>query len=301
MSSPTARRELVLGHVALVLVQLCFGLFPVFGKWAFEAFAPRAVAVWRIGFGALALTLLALTRARSRILPRRGDLALLALGALLGIVLNQALFLEGLARSTVINSGLIQTLIPVFTFALAVAVGQEHFSRRRAVGLVLALAGALVLLLPDLEGIRREHWVGNLLLIANGLCFSIYLILSRRLLWRYSPLAVIAWVYVLALWSTPLLGRGVALLPNQVSTRAWVSLGFILLFPTALGYLLNTYALARVPASTTAVYVYSQPLMTGLAGLWLMGERLSPAILGSGALLFAGIGLVIWPPRSARL
>ena len=293
----SASRDPLKGHLALVLVQLCFGLFPIFGIWAFEDFAPRIVAVWRIAFGALILAALALHRHGRGALPRRGDLPLLAASSLFGIVLNQTLFLEGLARSTAINSGLIQTLIPVFTFILAVAVGQESFSRLRGLGILLALAGALILLLPGGAGFDREHLIGNLLLTVNSLCFSIYLILSRRLLWRYPVLVVIAWVYVIALGSVPLLARGAELLPASIGARSWLSLGFILLFPTAFGYLLNTYALARVQASTTAVYGYSQPLMTGLAGFWLLGERLSAALLWAGALLFGGIWLVARRPR----
>jgi drug/metabolite transporter (DMT)-like permease len=113
-------------------------------------------------------------------------------------------------------------------------------------------------------------------------------------------LVVIAWVYVLALWSIPLLMLGAAPLPAAISPRSWASLGFILLFPTAIGYLLNTYALSRIQASTTAVYVYSQPLITGLAGFWLMGERLSAALLWAGLMLFGGIWLVAKRPKAVR-
>ena len=42
-------------YAALACVQLFFGLFPVFGKLAFEAFAPQAVAAWRIAAGAVVL------------------------------------------------------------------------------------------------------------------------------------------------------------------------------------------------------------------------------------------------------
>src|SRR5262245_31688346 len=58
----------------LVLVQLCFGVFPWLGKVAMHAFAPRAVLVWRLGVGALVLLLLAFRRHGRDALPGPRDL-----------------------------------------------------------------------------------------------------------------------------------------------------------------------------------------------------------------------------------
>ena len=74
---------------------------------------------------------------------------------------------------------------------------------------------------------------------------------------------------------------------------AWISLGLILALPTSLCYLLNIWALERVAASTTAVYVFSQPLIAGVAGALLLDERLSGQTAFGAACIFVGIGLVV--------
>jgi len=96
------------GHAALLLVQLLFGLFPVSGALAFEpgGFSPFGVAAWRIAVGGLVLGGLALLLFRRRALPARRDLPALLVAALLGIVANQGLYLSGLERSTPANAGL---------------------------------------------------------------------------------------------------------------------------------------------------------------------------------------------------
>src|SRR5262245_12861679 len=108
-------------HAALSVVQVCFALFPIFGKRAFEpgGFTPLSVGAWRILFGAGSLSLLAALGFRERLVPGLGDLARLALGALLGVVVNMTLYLEGLELSTASNAGLVMCLIPVFTFVIA--------------------------------------------------------------------------------------------------------------------------------------------------------------------------------------
>ena len=43
------------GHAALIVVQLCFGLIPIFGKWAFapDAFSPMSLGAWRMASAAI--------------------------------------------------------------------------------------------------------------------------------------------------------------------------------------------------------------------------------------------------------
>jgi drug/metabolite transporter (DMT)-like permease len=132
------------GHLALVCAQFCFGLFPVFGRWVFApgGFTPLAVASWRILFGGLVLGSLAFALHGRRAWLRREDWRRMAACALLGVVLNQALFLEGLQRSTAVNAGLIMCLIPVFTFLLAALARLERFEWSRALGVAIALGRA---------------------------------------------------------------------------------------------------------------------------------------------------------------
>jgi len=77
------------------------------------------------------------------------------------------------------------------------------------------------------------------------------------------------------------------------------SFGYTLFLGTFAAYLLNTYALARVPASTVAVYIFLQPLVAGVAGVVVQGERITPALAVAAAVLLWGIVLVSRPARRA--
>lgn len=304
-TSAQRRRQ---GYLALVLVQVFFGLFPVFIKLASDGgrgFTPRALAAWRIAVAALVLGGLALRRDGRRGVPRRADLPRLFACGLFGIVLNQVLALEGIVRTNVVDAGLLMTLIPVFTYALAVLVGQELLRGRRASGIALALLGAVLLALPagsgtaGAAGASSARVTGNLLIMANCASYAAYLVLARPLLARYSALTVIAWVFLMALPTLPVVAWGVPLLPLEGSRSVWLALSYVLVFPTVLAYLLNTWALARVSASTTAVFIYLQPFIAGL-GAWLaFGEGLRTESALAALLLFAGIWLVTITPALA--
>ena len=256
-------------------------------------FAPFAVATWRMGAGALVLSALAFAAHGKAAWPRRSDLPALMFFAFLGIVLNQGLFLVGLQRSTPMNAGLVICLIPVFAYTVAVLGRSERFTPRRALGVAIALLGSVPLFLARGGDLSSSYAVGNALMALNAFCYACYLVWSKPLLRRMPPLVLVAWIYVLSLPWLPLFAMGENLAPGAASREAWWSLGYVVLFPTIVAYALNSFALARVEASTTAFFIYAQPIVTAAAAWTLMGERPSPALGIAAAGLFTGMSLVI--------
>lgn len=305
-------------HAALLAVQACFGLFPVTKRWLYApgAFTPFAVGAWRMLFAAAALSLGVLVLERNRWRIERADLVRFVVCALLGVTVNMTLYLEGLRRSTAVDAGLVMCLIPVFTFGIAALAGQEPFKPARAVGIGVALVGASLLFWAERPELVRAHGFGNFLMATNALSYAAYLVFVRPLTRKYPPLVVIAWVFVLSLPFVPLLvlrealwGEGASasslasatsafFVPPGATRDAWAALAFVLVFPTCVSYFLNSYALARVRASTTAVYIYIQPVITAVAAVALIGEELTPVLFTSAALVFAGIWLVARPARA---
>ncbi len=300
---PRGDRAVRTGLLALTAVQLCFGLFPVFGALAMDrvtGFSPFAVATWRIGVGAVVLMAIAALVYGRRALPSLRDLPTLLGFAVLGIVLNQGLFLEGLQRSTPMNAGLVICLIPVFTYSVAVVLGKEALGGLRVLGVAVALTGAIPLFFSSGGDLSSKHAFGNLLMAGNALCYAIYLVLSKPLLRRMPPLVLVAWIYALSVPFLPFFFVGESLVPEGASQGAWLSLAYVLVFPTILAYALNSFALARVEASTTAFFVFAQPIITALAAAALLSERPTPE-LGIAALgLFTGMALVVKRPGPAR-
>lgn len=294
--SPEKRR--VEGLVALVAVQLCFGLSPLAAKWALlpsGSFEPRVLAGWRIVFGALALGVVAALRHRRELLPARADVPRLVVCALLGIVLNMWLYLEGVERTGALHAGLLVVTIPVFTYAIACLAGIEHPRPRPVLGIALALAGAVVLVLeraPAGATASGGDALGDALIVTNCLAYSAYLVVARALLLRKPAFVVMAWLFWVSLPSVPLFFAGRDPWPEGASARTLGAFAYMLLFATFASYLLNAFALARVSSSTVAVFIFLQPLVAGAAGVTLLGERVTPAVAVAALVLLAGMTLV---------
>ncbi|MEA2600046.1 MAG: hypothetical protein QOF89_1038 [Acidobacteriota bacterium] len=276
-------------HLTLLLVQLSFGGFHVVAKALLGHLEPMALAAIRVGCATPVL--LALAWRRDRVLPGRRDLPMLALLGGLGVFANQLLFITGLKHSTATNAAILMLSVPVFAAAAAVALGIERVSAGRLAGILLSIAGALVLVNPLRFSTDPQSGVGNLLILANGLCYALFLVLQRPILTRLPWRTVIAWSFlfgglgVLAV-ATPALAR---LEPAQISTATWLGLLYIVAFPTVFAYAASTWAVRRSSPALVAAYNTLQPLVAAALAAAFLGERLG-WVEGVGfALILAGL------------
>jgi drug/metabolite transporter (DMT)-like permease len=212
---------------------------------------------------------------------------------------NQLLFILGLSLTTAVNTSILISAIPVFTLATAVLMGRERTGPRAIVGVVLAAAGALLLLNAERFEWSSRYFRGDLLILANGFSYSLYLVLSRPILARYRPLAFTSAVFrwgagPIVLAAVPALLR---FSPERVTPTAWWSLGAIVVFCTVIPYALNSWALARTKASRVAAYVFLQPVIAATLAILVLGERPGWRVAAAAALIFSGLAVTLIRPR----
>lgn len=270
-----------------------FATWPVLGKIVLRTIPSLALVGMRVLGAALALTAIGLvTRRLERI--ARTDWLLLVLSSLLGVVLNQWLFVKGLSLTTAVNATLLGTTIPVFTLIVSIVLRNDRASFRRVLGIVIAAAGVVYLIGPGRADFTSGTRFGDLLILVNSLCYGTYIAIAKRLADRYNALTVITWMFIVAALPTAPVAAvslsGTAI--SDIPVLVWLAVAYIVLIATVVCYYLNSWALARVPPSTVAVYIYLQPLITFALAPVMLGERVSSRALIAALLVFAGVAVV---------
>lgn len=285
-------------HAALLLVQFAFASQAVEAKVAMapraaggEEIFPEALAMIRMLGGALFFQLVVRARGGARgaqTFPiARADHARLAGLSVLGIALNQTLFLLGLRWTTPFSVSLLGATIPVFTAALAVAFRKERGSWRTALGLLLSMGGVVSLI--GVGSLDR----GAVLVALNSLSYAAYVVLSRDVVLRVGALRAVMWIFTYgALLFAPLgLGPMVRELP-LLTTRGAVLVAYILVFPTIVAYLLNAWALARSSATMVTAYIYLQPLIAAALAWVQLGQGVTARAAIAAPLILVGVAVV---------
>jgi drug/metabolite transporter (DMT)-like permease len=289
-------------HLALVTVQFLFASLTVVAKFVLPSIPPAGIVFFRITGAAVAFFVIQRVLVRERVRERR-DLVAMAGLALLGVVMNQLLFLEGVKRTTAINTNIMVTTIPAFTLAIALLLGRERATWPKLSGIGLAALGAVYLIGPDRIRLDPSTAFGNALVGCNTCSYAAYLVLSKRLLERYHPLTVVTHVFVFG--AIIILPFGLVALRNvdlwQVPGRRLLGLGYIVLFSSVLAYYLSIWALQRTASSLVAMYVYLQPVMTAAGAPLVLGERITGRAALAAVVIFGGLALATWgEQRSGR-
>lgn len=301
---------------ALVGVQLLFGAHYSVAREITAHLDPLAwTAIRQLG-GLVVLGGLALALGRSWPRGARRWAHLLLLGVL-GVALNQLLFNAGIQRSTALHGVLVMATVPAQTLALGVLLGQEELTRRKLVSVVLGALGiGLLLQVDDLfggsggwlrtrEGAPAGRFVetvlfGDLLMLANSACYALFLALGKRTSQTTDPVTLSAAIYVCAaplvaaLCAPALLRTDFAAVPNHV----WALGVAVIVGPTALAYLLNLYALRRLPTSLVGLFINLQFVVAAATATLWHAERLDGRMLVAAALVLAGLSLRFVPERA---
>ena len=284
-----ASSRLLSVHLILIAGQICFASLPVVGKLAVGHVPPAGIVVVRMAGGAVLFTLIAWQRGTLTI--RRRDLPFIGLCALLGTVINQEMFIHGLARSTATNAVVLGSTIPVFTAITAIVLGREPARARRIAGMAIAFGGVALLVGAERLSTSSEHLVGSAMVLINAVSYGVYLVIVRPLAERYDPFALLAVMFVIG---TPLVAPlGVHALAEAPSLVAddYAFLAFLIAIPTIAAYGLVQTALKRADASLVAVYIYLQPVVAAIGAAFVLDEVIEVRTVICGAMVLFGVWL----------
>lgn len=279
-----ARPGIVLALAAAVL----FGLSIPFSKLLLGDTSPVLVAGLLYCGSGLGLFILRLSTRRrgseARLGPR--DLPLLAAALLVGGVLGPILLMWGLGSTPASAASLLLNLEGVFTAALAWSVFRENFDRRVALGMVLIVAGGVLLSRPVPGGLAMP--AGSLAVVGACLCWAIDNNLTQKVSGG-DPLQIAAIKGVVAgsvnVTAAFVLG---AKAPSTGLAVGAMVVGF-------LGYGISlaffVAALRHLGTARTGAYFSVAPFVGAVLSLAMFGEPLRPELVGAALLMGLGVWL----------
>jgi len=277
-------------HLLLIAGQICFAALPIAGRLALADIPPGAIPLVRTVGGALVFTAIAWRRGVLRV--ERRDVPFIALCALLGNVLNQELFIHGLARTTTTNAVVIGATAPVFTALAVIALGQEPPRARRIFGIAVAFAGVAALVGAEDLSLSSQHFTGSVMVLVNALSYGVYLPLVRPLAARYDPIALLAFMFIAGVPMVAPLGiRALALDPHPLTGQDCAFFAFLIAVPTVCAYSFVQLGLRRAEASLVAVYIYLQPVLAATAAVLILDEPIGPRLVACGGIVLSGVWL----------
>lgn len=293
--TPAKRPSSLALALALALVLLFWSVNYMVGKFTLSHMDALTLAVLRAELVA-AILLAIYFGQRQRTSLRARDIWTFTYLGFFGYVINQGCFIVGLGSTTSNHSAILIACSPIIILLLASAMRLEKLTVAKILGMALCFVGVVLLETEHGSPMHSPLLVGDLITLAGVLGFSVYAVLGKRVARAYDTVSMNTFNAVAAaiLLMPVAVRQAIRLDWTGVGWAGWVGLLYMASLSAVAGYLLFYWALRHMDASRVVVVNYFQPVVVVLLSIPLLGERPTPRLLASAALVIMG---VYWAER----
>jgi drug/metabolite transporter (DMT)-like permease len=271
-----------------------WGVSFVSTKAVVDKIDPYTLLVLRFAIGALFLLTILVIKRYPLNLPIRFAPQLIIL-AVLGVFVHQVIQATALITIDASAAGWMIPFSPVFTVILSMIFLHEKMNLFRTAGMILAIVG--VLLVTGTGSGKDPDFsisIGYILMLLSTLNWAIYSVLLKRLSIPLPSLVVTFYMSMTGCFLT---------LPFMIRNNGWENLTlltqlewahvlFLGVFVSGIGYWYWGKAIEMMDASKVSMFLYLEPVVTLLAAIFLLHEKiLFTSILG-GCIIIMGVTMV---------
>ncbi len=296
MQSQSMAKDRRAGHILMWAVTLIFGINIPLSKSLLPVWiSPEGLTLSRILFAASAFWIASLFIPREKV-PFK-DHGFFLIASLCGVSFNQGLFLLGLNMTSPIDASIIITCGPLFAMIFAAFLLKEPITFLKISGVLVGATGAILLVYNahQTSAVHSSNLVGNLMVFGSSIIYAFYLVFSKPLTQRYSPVTLMKWMFLYAsVMVTPLYIGKVISAPVYLHPEVTpvLQMMYTLFMATFITYLLIPMAQQRIRPTTISMYNNLQPLVASLVAISIGMDHFSVIKLISAVLIFTGVYLV---------
>ncbi len=286
------------------MTSLLFAGSFIAGKFTTIDLSPLVTTWVRYSITLVFLTGLLLLYQRSAFKINPSDLIALCLLGWFGVVGYHYFFFLSLQYTAIANTAMINATNPVITSLAAAIFLKERLTLKNYWGGLIAFLGTLILLsqgnLNNLFGLKFN--LGDGLMFLAVFSWVIYSLILKQLSTKYSgfTLSYYAAVFGVLLLSILVLTENPIAQLQQISKPSLLSVAYMGIGASGLGYLQYTLSVAKIGPTKTASFVYSfVPLFVAILAFLFFQQSITVLMVISMIFIVIGVNLMLTlPPKN---
>lgn len=275
-------------YIALAVGISALSLSAMFVRWA-EAPGP-ITGFYRLLISTILFTPLFI-RQQKQLEPINKKYLIFPLFAGIFTAFDFAFWNSSLKYTTAANATLLGNTSPLWVALFAFFILREKLRRSFWFGLIIALAGAALVMGSDFL-LHPTLGLGDLMASAAAIFYASYQLTTQRGRKYIDPFRYIWLIGVSATISMFIMNLSLGNSFTGYSTQTWVIFFVTAIVSQMIGYLAISYALGHLPASVVSPTLIGQPILTAILAIPMLGEIPNPIQWIGGAIALAGIYMV---------
>ncbi len=262
------------------------------GKVSVLYFTPVQATYYRFLFASILIFIILVIREPENIRLNLKQISMAMTLGLVGMVGYHLLFFEALKYTSAANASMIAAMNPMLTALFSSILISERLSVRKILLLAFAFVGVILTITNwDLDVIVNLKFnIGDIIMMFAVTCWAIYAILVKKFMPSFSPLQLSTYSFIsCVLLLTPLyLSQGFMHI-KSAGPSAWASVGYMAIFPTVIGYLIQQISIKKIGASSTSIFINLVPIFSIILAVLLLGESMNMQKFISGAIIIFSV------------
>jgi len=282
----------------MIAANIAWGLMAPLSKLVMgnPAINPWMLVSFRVIGAAVAFWIASLFVKRERV--PLADLKLLAIAAVLGIILNQGVFIFGVSLTSPINASIVTTTLPIVAMIIAAIYLKEPITWMKFSGIVVGASGAMLLILSSASGGGAVNSSQSLMGI--GLClfaqvsYASYFVLFKNSISKYHPITQMKWMFLFgSLIYLPFNFHQLMVTDFRAIPSAILGdIAFVVFGATFLSYLMIPIGQKFLRPTVATMYNNVQPVVASIAAVFWQLDTFGWRKMLAIVLVFVGVYIV---------
>jgi len=302
-------------YLLLTLTSIIWGVAGPVIKHTLQFIPPFTFLFWRFLLASIVLLPFLIWRVKKEKETLKSLLPIIPIG-FLGIPLCLTFVFLGFERTSALDGTILGALAPIFIVLAGVLFLKEKVTKLETLGLVVAIAGSVVMISqPLLEGslpaqagaFAQKNLLGNLLIILSCIVWTAYIIASKKEFKKHSPFVITAVSFLTGLvviFPFALVENHLQISHYQLPITNYSALGgllYMVIFSSIIGYFAFEQGLKLIEASEASLFAYLQPIFAAPAAIIWLGEKITFPFLLGAAIIALGVFLTEFRPSMLAL
>lgn len=280
-------------YLQILLAVIFWGTSFVATKTLLYELKPVTIIILRLILASLLLSAIAIFTKRSFAVNLKNHLWILFLA--LVAVFHLWIQVTGLQYTTASNTGWIIGTAPIFMAILGLIFYKERISIFQIAGILIAIAGLLLLIgKGNIFNIGLIQNKGDLLVLGSAFTWGVYSMINKKISLTYSPLMTILYLFIMMVLIIIPFNLNSTVIDSVInlSLTGWISILFLGIFCSGIAYVIWAQALRDMESAKVGAFLYFEPLVTVIAASFFLHEEIFLMTILGGVLITTGVFIV---------
>jgi drug/metabolite transporter (DMT)-like permease len=284
-------KEFLNQYIMIIAVLFFAGAF-IAGKFSIAEFPVFSLVFFRFLIATVVIFCIMIVVEKDWKIKKEEVPLFLTLGAI-GMLGYHVLFFLSLKYTTATNSSLIGATNPLVTAILVTIVFKERLKSKNIFSILIALFGVILIItngdINVLLNLKVNH--GDLLMFTAVFLLVIYAMISKKALKKHSPIKITSYAFlfcVILLIPFVIMEKPMEFLP-KVSFNGWMSVIYMAICSSVVGYLIQQISLKRIGVSKTSLYMNLVPVVSMILAYFMLGESIGIIKILAAACIITGV------------